>query len=165
MPGYIQNSLQKFQQEPLEHPQYTPHPWNKPVYGKYIQLDTQQISVPKLNSADTSCVQYINDIFLYYSRAVDPTIIPDLNKISTCQYAPTQDTMKKCNQMLDNALTHPNATIQCYASDMILLTDIYAVYLVLPEDRSHIAGHYYFTNRIFYYSKDTPTPNGPILTE
>ena len=38
-------------------------------------------------------------------------------------------------------------------------------YLVLPASHSCIAGHYYFTNRMLDYSKGTPTPNGPILTE
>ena len=48
---------------------------------------------------------------------------------------------------------------------MILMTDTYSAYLVLPEARSHIAGYYYSTNRVLVYSKVTPTTNGPILIE
>ena len=92
-------------------------------------------------------------------------MLPDLNEISTCQSAPTQDTMDKFNQVLYYASTHPDATICYHASDMILMTDIDATYLVLPEARSRIVGYYYFTNRILDYSKVTPTLNDPILTE
>ena len=41
MPGYIPTALHKLQQKPPERPQNAPHPRNKPVYGKHIQLDTQ----------------------------------------------------------------------------------------------------------------------------
>ena len=92
-------------------------------------------------------------------------MLPALNEISTCQYAPTQDTMDKCKQVLDYASTHPNKTIRYYSSDIILMTDTYDTYLVLPEARSSIAGYYYFTNRMLDCFKGTPTPNGPILTE
>ena len=87
-----------------------------------------------------------------------------LNKISTCQYEPTQDTMNKWNQVLDYVPTHPNATIRYHAIDMILMIETDAAYIFLPEVRSFIAGYYYFTNPMLSYYKGTPTPNGPILT-
>ena len=132
MPGYTPTTLQRLQHKPLARPKYAPHSWNKPVYGKHIQLATHKISAPKLNYADTNKVQSINSTFLYYARAVDPTIILVLNKISTWKSAPTQDTMDKCNQVLDYASTHPNATICYHAIYMILMTDIDATSLVLP---------------------------------
>ena len=48
---------------------------------------------------------------------------------------------------------------------MILMTDTDSNYPVLPEACSRISGYYYFTKSMLDYSKDTPTPNGPILTE
>ena len=95
MPGYIPTAFLKFQQKPLECPQDVPHTWNKPVYGKHILLATQQISAPKLKSADINLVQSINSNFLYYARAVDPTMLPVLDKISTFQYTPTKDIVEK----------------------------------------------------------------------
>ena len=92
-------------------------------------------------------------------------MIPALNEISICQSAPTQDTMDKFNQFLDYASTHPNATVWYPASNMILMTDIDAAYLVLPEAHSCIAGYYYFTNCMLDYYKGPPTLNDPILTE
>ena len=70
--------------------------------------------------------------------------------------------MDKRNKVLDYASNHPNATIRYHARNMILMIDTDADYLFLPESRSHIAGYYYFTNRMLDYSKGKPTPNGPI---
>ena len=45
------------------------------------------------------------------------------------------------------------------------MTDTDSDYIVLPEAFSRITGHYDFSNHMPDYSKDTPTTNGPILTE
>ena len=92
-------------------------------------------------------------------------MLPDLNEISTCQSAPIQYTLTKFNQFLYCKATHPLATIQYHARNIILMTDADAVYFVLPSDRSRIAGHYYLNNRMINYSKVTLTQNSPILTE
>ena len=107
--------------------------WDKTVSGKHIQSATQQSSMQNLNSVDTNHVQSINITFWYYYHAVDPTMLPDINKISTYQHERTQDTLGKYNQMLDYASTHMNATILYHASDMILMTDTYATYLIPPH--------------------------------
>ena len=93
MPGYIPTILHKFQQKPQARAQDAPHSFNKHVYVKHIQLANQQSSAPKLNSADTNRVQSINSTFLHYDIAVDPTILPYINNISTFQSVPTKDTM------------------------------------------------------------------------
>ena len=68
------------------------------------------------------------------------------------------------NRLLEYAATHPNAVIWYHASDMILHVDTDAAYLVLPKACSHIAGHFYLSNRL--PTNDTPKQklNGPILT-
>ena len=133
MPIYIPTTLKKFQQKPLSCAQDSPNLWNKPVYVKHIQFATQQSSAPKLNSAGTHCVQFINGNFLYYARAVDSTIIPDINNISTWQSAMTKDTMEKFNQVLDYASTYPNTTIWYHPRYMIIITDTDSSFLILPE--------------------------------
>ena len=126
LPRYTPTALHKFQHKLLAHYQDPPRPWNKPVYGKHIQLDTQQRSTPKLNSTEKNIVQSIKDTFLYYACAVKPTMLPAINDIFTFQSAPTQDTMEKFNQVLDYASTNPNSTIWYHANNMILMTDTYA---------------------------------------
>ena len=54
MPGYIPTALHKLHHKPPACPQDAPHPYNKPVYGKHIQLASQKSSAPKLKSADTN---------------------------------------------------------------------------------------------------------------
>jgi hypothetical protein len=43
-----------------------------------------------------------------------------LSTIASKQAKGTKSTMKKCKQLLDYLATHPNATVQFHASDMIL---------------------------------------------
>ena len=95
MPGYTPTAFRKFQHKPPARPQDAPNPWNKTVYGKHIQLATQNISSPKLNSADTNKVQSINVTFIYYAQVGDPIMLLNLNKIPTCQSAPTQEKMNE----------------------------------------------------------------------
>ena len=95
MPGYTPMVLHKLQHKPTAHRQDSPHPWNKPVHCKHIQLITQKSSMPKLNSAETNRVQSVNGTFLYYARAIYPNILPAFNKISTCKFGTTQYTMDK----------------------------------------------------------------------
>ena len=92
-------------------------------------------------------------------------MLPDLNEMSTCQSAPTQDTIYKCNQVLDYASNHKNSNICYHGSDMILMKDKDSDYLVLLEARTLIAGYYYFINRMLNYYKVVSTLNIPILTE
>jgi hypothetical protein len=165
MPGYIAAALHKFQHKKPAKPQDAPHTWTRPTYGQKVQFAAPASNASLLSPKDIKRVQSINGTLLYYARAIDPTMLVALNEISTSQAAPTTDTLKKCNQVLDYAATHPNATIRYTASDMILMTDTDAAYLVLPSARSRIAGHYYYTNKMNDYSTGTPTPNGPILTE
>ena len=164
MPGYIKAALNKFQWTRSK-AQHSPHPWNRPVFGQRIQYADTGPDSPPLNATDTTRVQSICGTFLYYGRAIDPTILPALNEISTSQSAPTEETLARCHQLLDYLATYPDATIGYTASDMILICETDAAYLVLPKARSRIAGHYYFSNRMNDYSTGHPTHNGPILTE
>jgi hypothetical protein len=143
MPGYIKNTLHKFQhRQPLK-AQHTPHDWVRPTYGAKVQYAKNPTNLPILDKIGTQRVQAINGTLLYYARAVYPTMLPALNEISSQQASPTSDTIKKCNQLLDYAATYPNAVIRYHASQMVLHVDTDAAYLVLPHARSHIAGHYF----------------------
>ena len=68
--------------------------------------------------------------------------------------------MKSLRQLLDYAATRPDAKIRFYASDMILLTDSDAAYLVLPNAKSRAAGYYYLSKLGI-----NPPLNGPIWIE
>ena len=81
-------------------------------------------------------------IFLYYTRALDPTILRALNEISCIQARPTKDTLAKDKWFLGYAATYPNAIIRYHASKLVLHIDSEAVYLVMPESHSVYAGYF-----------------------
>ena len=69
-------------------------------------------------------------------------MLPALNEISSTQAKPTTYTREECQQIMDYAATYPNIYVQYYVSDMVLLIDSDAAYLVLPNARSRIAGYF-----------------------
>ena len=66
---------------------------------------------------------------------------------------------------MDYAATYPNSIIRYYASDMILHIESDAAYLVLPNARSRVAGHFYLSSHPPAQGKPSPQHNGPLLTE
>ena len=159
MPGYVPKALEKFGHPAPSKPQYAPHLWTVPVYGKHVkQMPTPLSTAQNLNGPATVRVQAVSGTFAFYARGVDPTMLPALNEISSQQAAPTVDTAKKCNMLMDYAHTYPNATLRYHASDMILYIEADSSYLVQPEARSRAAAHFYFGNKI------DGTNNAPIHT-
>ena len=166
MLGYIDKLLDRIKHPRPSKPQYAPHRWTTPAYGQRLQLAPAQDSSPSLDAAGTTYIQSVVGSLLYYSRAVDPTILPALNSIASSQSKPTQLTKSDVSMLLDYCATYPNATIRYYASDMVLHVDSDAAYLVLPNARSRYAGHFYLSNHPpALPQKPNPKPNGPILTE
>ena len=123
MPRYITDNMRKFQHSKPDCPQGSRYPRTKTTYGQKIQLSKQSSSSPKLNTKNTNHVQSINGTFLYYTRTINPTLLPALNEISTSKSAPTQDILNKCKQVLNSAAMYPLKTIQYHASNMILMAD------------------------------------------
>ena len=160
MPSYVPKALAKFQHAPPSSAQHTPHQWTKPVYGQKVQYANSDTS-PLLNKKDTQRVQSVSGTFLYYARAVDPTILPALNEISNNQVKPTILTGKACDLLLDYLSTYPNAIIRYYASDMILCIVADAAYLVLPNARSRYAGLYFLSN-LSTTNPPQPKPNSAV---
>ena len=65
-----------------------------------IQYDTHDLYSP-LEKKGTQRVQATAGTFLYYTRAVDPTILGSLNDIASKQSSPTTLTKSGCNKLLD----------------------------------------------------------------
>ena len=82
MPGYVKDTLHKFQHPTPTIPQHPPHQWTAPHYGSTEpQLAHPEDDSPELNTEEAKKVQQVVGTFLYYTRAVDPTIIVALNTI------------------------------------------------------------------------------------
>ena len=164
MPKYIPKALRRFNHPQPKRPQYAPHKWTEPTYGQRVQY-VQHDNSSSLKKDGTRLVQQINGTVLYYAQAMDSTMLPACNEISYQQAAPTTKTMEACRMLLDYAATYPNAKIGFHASDMILHIASDAAYLVLPNAKSRVSGHYYLSNKTIEHPSITPPPNnGPILT-
>ena len=82
------------------------------------------------------------ELFLYYARAVNSTMLAALGPIAVQQDAPTESTMTKVKQLLDYASTHPDAIVTYTASNMVLAGNSDASYLSETNARSRAEVHF-----------------------
>ena len=165
MDGYVKKALAKLQHHPPPKPQYAPHKWNIPVFGKNQQFAPPEDTTPKLKATGISRVQSVVGTFLFYARAIDNTILTALNEIAAFQAAPTETTNEKIQMLLDYLYTYPDARIRFIASDMVLHIESDAAYLVAPKARSRIGGFYYCGSAYTKPLQSTEKINGPVHVE
>jgi hypothetical protein len=89
MPGYVNNVLNKFQHDNPKTPQNSPSKYVTSVYGPKMQYATQD-ETPLLSVKQCNTIQKITGSVLYYSRAVDPTVLMPINDIATEQTTATE---------------------------------------------------------------------------
>ena len=112
MPEYIPKALNRLNHPAPKKPQYAPHRWNATAYGQRLQMDPDPDSSEFLYQKVIKLIQtVVVGIFLYYARALDPTMLRALNEIYCIQARPTKDTTAKAKWFLDYAATYPNAII------------------------------------------------------
>ena len=102
-----------------------------PVRGP-AQQDAPQPTKAELTPVDAQTktrIQEICGVFLFYSRAVDPTMLTAVNKISTQQAKPTEATVKAVDRLLSYAERYPNAVIEIRPSNMQLSAQSDASYV------------------------------------
>ena len=160
MPGYVQQAVNKFQHRiTCTHKATDAHHPYKATKKHGLPMTHPTDDSPKLSPQAIKHLQQIVGSFLFYSRAVNPTMLTALSIIATEQTQGTHTTKEKAEHFLTYAALHPNATIKFYKSDMILKIHSDASYLSERHGRSHAGGHFYLGNR-----EDTSDPpNGPIL--
>jgi hypothetical protein len=112
-------------------------------YNKDNQAPSPLDGSPLLGKVKKKHVQQIVGSFLYYAKAVDPTILMALSEISSQQEAPAENTMKYVKQFLDYIWIHPDAVIWYRASDMILNVHSDASYLSVPKACSRASGFFF----------------------
>ena len=148
MPNYVPDSLQRLNHVPKKSPQYSPHEHVSIHYGK--KGERQYATTPDtalfLTPEGTKHVQSTTGTFLYYSRAIDSTILPALNDIASAQSKPTKKTEETTQQLMDYLHTYPDAYVRYYASNMVLHVDSDAAYLVAPKAQSWVAGYFHLSD-------------------
>ena len=160
MPGYVQHAINKFHNRVKGHnkPTDAPHPY-KATKKQGLPMTKAVEDGAKLSPQAIKQLQQIVGTFLFYSRAVDPTMLMALSIIVMEQTQGTQTTKEKAEHFLTYTSMHPNATIKYYKSDMILKIHSNASYLSKSQGRSCTGGHFYLGNR----EHTTDPPNGSIL--
>jgi hypothetical protein len=140
MPTYAIKNLTRYNHPTPLKPQHCPYTPSPITYGRDNQAPTPSNTSPLLDAAGKKRIQQIVRSFLYYTRAVNPTILMALSAIATQQSAPTEETHAHVNQFLNYIWTHPDAKIRYRASDMILNVHSDASYLSAPKAQSRAGG-------------------------
>jgi len=158
IPGYVQNALQKLDHKPPTRKVHAPSVYVAPAYGKIEQeMKERKFTLTKLQQ---KMLQKVCGYFLYYARAVDPTMLHALNELATDITRGDEQTMKAMNHFLNYCYTHPDAGIRYQASEMILWLHSDAGYNNSRNARSRVGGHFYLSNKENNHHID----NGAILS-
>ena len=107
MKGYIRKALQRFEHEKPKRPQHAPSKWTAPQYGAKIQMAEPDDQLPSLDKAAIKRLQEIIGVFLYYTRAIDNTMLVALGSLASSQAQGTEATMDAAVHLLNYAATHP----------------------------------------------------------
>jgi hypothetical protein len=157
MPDYVRNALHKFGHPKPAQPQHSPYKAAPITYGSTTQENVTD-DTPPLSPDKIKFIQQVVGTFLFFGRAVDPTLAAALSSIASRQSKGTEATLQATRQLLDYVATHPNPSIQYLASDMILALDTDGSYLSELDGKSRAAAYMFLTK------KDDPDfHNGAVL--
>ena len=146
IPYYVERALKRFGVERTPRSTNSPGIHIPPKYGKRTQEAAPiDISAP-LDEAETNRIQQIVGVFLYYARAVDPTMRVQTSRIGSAAATPTEDVKKETQRLLQYAACWPNAKITYRASDMRLIVHSDAGHLAEPRSRSRAGGIHWLGN-------------------
>ncbi len=159
MLDYVPEVFACFQHRAPSKLQHQPYPHVKPTYRAKTQYMEDTDTSALLPKEDKQFIQEVIGNFLYYAQCVDSTMLATRGSIATQQANPTNNTMKKVQQFLDYASTHPDAIVTYQASDMVLVGHSNASNLSESKARSWAGGHFFMSN-----NTAKPPNNGAILT-
>jgi hypothetical protein len=119
---------------------YSPAPKQ---FGMEAQAPLPTGVSPRLDKKGIRNVQCIMGSILYYSCAVDMTFLMALSMIASEQMAAMEQTFKRYTQLLDYFASNSNATVQYYASNMVMNIHLDASYLSEVKAQSRTSGHFF----------------------
>ena len=157
MPDYVKKALARFNSTNLKGAN-SPILYSPPIYGQQVQVakDIDPNESP-LTPAQVLRLQEIVGVFLYYARAVDPTMLPAINKIGSMQANATTAILPDIERFLNYAKRYPNAILKIQPSDMKLRIHSDASYLSESNARSRAGAYIYLGTH-----DDKQSPNSAI---
>ena len=136
--------------------QHSPHRWNQPTYcTKTLYANIKNADL--VDAQSTLYVQQLCGTFLYYSIAVDQTMLVAFNAITTSQSHTITTTIQDIVWLLNYASTHPDATLHYHASNMILHVDRDVSYLCKECTCSWYGGFFLLANQLVNNGDKPPT--------
>ena len=159
MLGYVARCLHRFNHL-WRKMQDSPHPWNKPAYGTHKQYADRDNS-PYVNDEIKTLIHQILGSFLFYSRAVGPTMlwrnIRHNRQKKTRKISPTFSTTAQRTPMLPFVIT--KVTCNYGATPMQLTLSPKTPEVALWDTSTSV------TVTDPKKPQANPTPNGPLHTE
>ena len=156
IPGYVNKASQRFKRSNLKGAD-SPIIYVPPSYGRFQQEVLPDAPSEPLSAEELKELQEIVGVFLFYSRAVDPTMCTALNKISLRQAKPTALVKKEVERFFEYASRFSDATMRIRASNMKLVGHSDASYLSEDKARSRAGGFLFLGD-----CADGDTPNGAV---
>ena len=161
MPEYVAAALKRFDHKKPTRAQHHPCPYSVPTYGKQSQEIEPEEESPLLPESGKTEIQQVVGVFLYYSRAVDPSMLVALGRLASRQSKATEKVAEDMHMFLDFAATNPDAKLRYKRSKMILHGHSDASYLNEPHARSRSAAHFFMSGDP---TDDKVMHNGGVLT-
>ena len=108
MPGYIDKARHKYQHPMPKRPVNAPAKFKPIEYGAKVQTADVE-TLPRLEKYHIRHIQDVFGMLLYYSRAVDTTLLATLSQIASRQSTATEEVAAMIKQLLNYVATHSNA--------------------------------------------------------
>jgi hypothetical protein len=136
IPGYVERAIKRFLPENSTNTRKSPSIYISYKFSEnnseFDQLDPD----PKVDNLEFKWLQQLVGTFLYYARAVDPSIIVAVTKLASELSQATKATIKKATHLLEYMNTYPNASIRYRPSTMKIIGQSDASYLSESHARS-----------------------------
>ena len=129
MPGYIKKKMQEYDHVVPTRLQRCPYSPEPKQFGSKAQAPLPTNESRKLDAKDIKRIQQIVRSILYYTHAVDMTVLLALSTIAINQTKATKRTMDQCIQLLDYFASNQDAKVRFHASDMVMIIHSNASYL------------------------------------
>jgi hypothetical protein len=100
MPNYVRKALERFEITAADHVTDSPLLYTPPSYGKAKQQYAVEDTSPLLSPARVTLLQQVIGVFLYYARAVDPTMLMALSRFASEQSRATEQLFKDVQRFL-----------------------------------------------------------------
>jgi hypothetical protein len=101
IPGYVKKNLQQYTHIASKRVQTCPYTPAPKQFGSEAQAPLPPDSSLKLDKAGITKVQKIIGGILYYTRAINMTVLMTLSTIAAEQMIATKRTLERCTQLLD----------------------------------------------------------------